>query len=294
MRKTLVFLLVISVMAVFVGSCRKSVIPTPVEDTPEPHPAPVPEVPKLEETEPAVLTPVTYTISENIKGYYKALPARYDESQENYPVIIYFHGGGQYGDGGDSDIVQVLEDGVPKLLAEKKFPPSFTVGDETFSFIVIAPQFVKKIGNSEVATLVDFVKGNFRVDATRIYLSGFSLGARTLSDYAAFKPSQIAAVTAMGGLPQINDDLEAKCAAMSNAKLPVWQFHNRDDSAWYYSEAARYIEVFKSLNPVIPPRFTSFDVGQARLHHDCWTRTTDPAYKEDGKNIYEWMLQYHR
>ena len=115
-----------------------------------------------------------------------------------------------------------------------------------------------------------------------------------LSDYAAANPNEIAGVVAMAGLPQIDENLTAKCTAMSNAELPVWQFHNRDDSAWYYSEASRYIEVFNSMNPVIPPKFTSFDVGSARLHHDCWTRATDPAYKEDDKNIYEWMLEHTR
>lgn len=294
MRKTLLFALVIVALVGIISSCRKNVLPSPVGETPDPHPAPLPGGPKLEETDPAVLSPVTYTISPNIHGYYKALPARYNESTENYPVIIFFHGGGQYGNGDSTDILQVLEDGIPKLLSEKRFPPSFTVGDEKYSFIVIAPQFAKKVGNSEVESLVNFVKSNFRVDPTRIYLSGFSLGARTLSDYAAYKPTQIAAVTAMAGMPQIDDQLDEKCLAMVNADLPIWQFHNKDDSAWYYQEAERYIQVYNSYEPKIPAKFTSFDVGSARLHHDCWTRTMDPAFEEDGKNIYEWMLQYHR
>lgn len=293
MRKTLLSILVIIVCAGLMSSCRKTVLQNNGGGEPVPEPSPLPEAPKLDETEPAVVSPVTYTISTNILGYYKALPARYFESNEKYPVIISFHGGGQYGNG-STDLPQVLEEGIPKLLSEKRFPPSFTVNDEKFSFIVIAPQFTKKIGNEEVDKLVKYVKNNFRVDTARIYLSGLSLGARTLSDYAAYKPNEIAAITAMAGLPQIDQNLSAKCTSMSNAELPVWQFHNKDDQAWYYSEASRYIEVFNGLNPAIPAKFTSFDVGEARLHHDCWTRTTDPAYKEDGKNIYEWMLQYSR
>jgi predicted peptidase len=293
MRKTLLFLLVISVSVGMVSSCRKSVMPTPVDGDPNPpHPSEGPPA-KLDETEPPVLTGVTYDISTNIKGYYKSLPARYAEGTEKYPVIIYFHGGGQYGNG-STDLPFVLEEGIPKLINEKKFPPSFTVEGEKFSFIVIAPQFTEKVSNTEVERLVKFVKDSFRVDTKRIYLAGLSLGSRTLSDYAAYRPTEIAAITAMAGAPQINDDLNAKCTAMVNAELPVWQFHNKDDSAWYYSEASRYIEVFNSLNPVIPARFTTFEVGTARLHHDCWTKGTDPAYKEDGKNIYEWMLQYTR
>lgn len=294
MRRALALLLLVSVLAGSFSSCRKSVLPTAGGGSPEPHPSPLPEVPKLEETEPAVVSPVTYPVSTNIQGYYKALPARYFESNETYPLLISFHGGGQYGDGTSTDIIQVLEDGVPKLLDEKRFPPSFTVGDEKFSFIVIAPQFVKKIGNTEIQALMQYVKANFRVDTTRIYFTGLSLGGRMLSDYAAFKPNEVAAITAMGGMPQIDQNLEAKCSSMSRALLPVWQFHNKDDQAWYYSEAKRYIEVFNSLNPIIAPKFTSFEVGEARLHHDCWTRATNPDYREDGKNIYEWMLQYHR
>ena len=52
---------------------------------------------------------------------------------------------------------------------------------------------------------------------------------------------------------------------------------------------------YNNASPAIPVRLTLFDVGQNDLHHDCWTRTTDPAYRDtDGRNIYEWMLQYTR
>ena len=291
MRKTLLFLLVISVCVGMVSSCRKSVMPTPVDGDPNPpHPSQGPPA-KLDETDPPVLTPVTFDISSNIKGYYKSLPARYAESTEKYPVIIYFHGGGQYGNG-STDLPLILTEGIPKLISEKKFPPSFTVDGETFSFIVIAPQFTQKVFNSEVQKLVQYVKDSFRVDPKRVYLAGLSLGSRVLSDYAAYRPTEIAAITAMAGAPQIDNNLNAKCTAMVNAELPVWQFHNRDDSAWYYSEAARYMQVFNGLNPVIPAKFTTFEVGTARLHHDCWTKGTDPAYKEDGNNIYEGLLHY--
>jgi predicted peptidase len=293
MRKTLLYLIAILVVVGTVSSCRKNVLPPIAGGAPPPHPTPQPQNPKLEETQPPLLIPVTKDISANIKGYYKGLPARYHESNEKYPVIIYFHGGGQYGNG-KSDLPKILQEGIPKLLSEKKLPPSFTVNGEKFSFIVIAPQFVKKPSNTEIQTLIDYVKTTFRTDPVRIYLSGFSLGARTLSDYAAFRPGDIAAVTAMGGLPQIDRNLNIKCKAMVDAKLPIWQFHNRDDMAWYYSEAVRYIQVLNSYNPSIPPIFTSFDVGQGKLHHDCWTRATDPNYEEGGKNIYEWMLGYNR
>jgi hypothetical protein len=30
------------------------------------------------------------------------------------------------------------------------------------------------------------------------------------------------------------------------------------------------------------------------LGHDAWTRATNPQFKENNSNIYQWMLSYHR
>jgi hypothetical protein len=48
-----------------------------------------------------------------------------------------------------------------------------------------------------------------------------------------------------------------------------------------------------SFHPAIPPRLTEFE-PMGLLGHDAWTRATDPHYRENNKNIYEWMLSYHR
>jgi predicted peptidase len=289
MRKTFLYLTAFLLITGVFSSCRKNILPN-LGGGGGHAPAPVPQ---FDETDPPILTPVTKTISPNILGFYQALPSHYHESKETYPLMIYFHGGGQYGNGA-SDLYKVLQEGVPKLLNEKKFPPTFTVDGKKHSFIVISPQFVKKVNNAEIDALIKYVKQNYRVNISRIYLAGFSLGGRMLCDYAAYKPADIAAITAMGGISGIDHTLAGKCEAMAKSNLPVWQFHNRDDMAWYYSEAKRFNEVLRSYNAPIAPKFTTFDVGTGRLHHDCWTRTTNPAYKEGGKNIYEWMLSYTR
>lgn len=289
MVKTLSSLIAILIVAGTFSSCKKSVLPA----VGNPAPAPVPQKPQIIETEPAVLTGITKNLSPNLQGYYDALPARYAESDQKYPLIVYFHGGGQYGNG-STDLPEALLLGTPKLLAEKKMPPSFTVGGKTFSFIFIMPQFVRTPTNDDIDALFKEIAGKYRIDSSRIYATGFSLGARSLSIYAAYKPTFFAAIHSMGGLPDINEDLNARCQAMVNAKLPIWHFHNRDDSAWAYSLATRYIDTLNSMSPAIPPLFTTFDVGEGKSHHDCWTRTTDPAYKENGVNIYEWLLKYTR
>lgn len=290
MRKTLVFLIIALIVAGTISSCRKSVLPG--GGTPAPAPPPPPE-PEIVETDPAVLTGITKNLSTNLQGYYEAIPARYAETDKKYPLVIYFHGGGQYGNG-SSDLAKVLMLGTPKLLAEKKLPPAFTSGGENYSFIYVIPQFVRSPNNDDLDALMKEIAGKYRIDSSRLYLVGFSLGARSSTDYASYKPGLFAAIESFGGLPDVNEYLHAKCASMVKAKLPIWHFHNRDDSAWSYSLATRYIDTLNSLSPAIPPKFTTFDVGEGKSHHDCWTRTADPAYKEDGLNIYEWLLQYRR
>lgn len=294
MRKTFLYLLYILV-AVSAFSCRKSVLPgSPGEPEPTPSvPAPPPPVVKLEETLPPVLSPRMDSISDNIRGYYQSLPARYAESKETYPVIIDFHGGGQFGNG-RTELYKVLWFGIPKLISEKKFPASFTVNEEKFSFIVIAPQLARKVANVEILNLLKYVKANFRVDTSRIYLTGFSLGGRQAANYAAQRPEPFAAMVTFGGLPQIDQDLTTKAQSLVDADMPIWHFHNRDDEAWAYSEAVEYINRLNSLAPSIKPLFTTFDVGEGKSHHDCWTRSTNPEYRENGKSIYEWMLGYSR
>ncbi|MEO8584268.1 MAG: hypothetical protein ABI415_10745 [Flavitalea sp.] len=296
MRKFFQYSLVFIVSVVIMVSCRKGSVQLPTNgngggDEIDP---PVVEVPQIPETDPAVLTAQKHKISENILGYYSALPAHYSESDHKYPLMIFFHGGGQYGNG-DSDLVKVLAAGVPKLLNNKTFPPMFNVDGENFSFIVMAPQLKRFIQSDEVDQLLKYSVANYRVDTSRIYLVGFSLGAQQLCNYAGDYPGTIAALTAMAGVPYIDDSLEAKCQRMVNTNLPIWHFHNLDDQAWPYTESVKWNDVLNSYNPSIPPRFTTFQVGEGKSNHDCWTRTMDPNYKEsDSVNIYEWMLAYKR
>ena len=85
--------------------------------------------------------PVYATFDQNIKGYYESLPVNYSsQPTKKFPMIVFLHGNGERGDGSPAQITRVLTNGPPKLISQGKFPSSFTVGGESFSFIVISPQ----------------------------------------------------------------------------------------------------------------------------------------------------------
>ena len=81
-----------------------------------------------------------------------------------------------------------------------------------------------------------------------------------------------------------------KCQRIAAAGLPVWAFHSQDDPQIGIQNPTGFINRINSFNPAVRARLTVWPNGG----HDAWTRALDPNYKENGYNIYEWMLQQHR
>jgi predicted peptidase len=235
-----------------------------------------------------LLFPVNKQINDAFGGYYVAIPPHYFESTDSFPLLLFLHGLGQMGDG-NSQLRYVLNDGIGKLMKEKRFPVSFYVNDKEFSFIVVSPQTSRQPSVSEVMDMVEYLHKSFRVDSRRIYLSGLSLGARVVTLVAAKYPETFAAIVPIAGVA-INAGMKERCKSIAEANLPVWELHNIDDPMANVADARRFISYLKDFNPPVSPRFTVFDV----YGHDAWTTALDPVYREDGMNIYEWMLQYSR
>ena len=90
-----------------------------------------------------VQTPRQTSISGACGGYYEYLPQGYNtNTTKNYPLIIAVHGIGELGNG-TTDLGNILNcwTALPRLIDNGGFPTSFTVAGQSFSFIVISPQF---------------------------------------------------------------------------------------------------------------------------------------------------------
>lgn len=226
------------------------------------------------------------SIGGNIGGFYESLPPSYDSNTNVYPLIVFLHGGGELGDG-NGQLSMVLKNAIPKMIGAKTFPLSFTVSNEQYSFLVISPQFKAWPKPADVEKLVDYSVEHYRVDTQRIYMVGLSMGGGATWEYDARYGKRLAAMVPISGASWA-DSATAKGIAATNT--PTWAFHNKDDDAVTYESTTRYIDFIKFFNPSFPVRFTLWPNGG----HDAWTKATDPEYREEGKNIYEWMLQYKR
>ncbi|MET0634698.1 MAG: hypothetical protein ABWZ25_01650 [Chitinophagaceae bacterium] len=236
-----------------------------------------------------VQTPRYVSIAQNSGGYYEYLPQGYSATgTETYPLIIFFHGLGEKGAGNSSTLPLVLKNGLPKVISQGKFPTSFTVNGKTSKFIVISPQFATWPGATQVGQIIDYAKKNYKVDASRVYVTGLSMGGACVWDGAvSTNVSKIAAIVPVCGA-RAGSVAGGRVIATNN--LPVWALHNETDPtvvSSYTKNWITYINTAPAPNPLA--RMTIWPGGG----HDAWTKAYDPAYKENGMNIYEWMLQYN-
>src|SRR5690606_31857138 len=93
------------------------------------------------------------------------------------PLLVFVHGVGELaGAGARSLQSKVLRNGPPRLIEQGTFPASFKVKGQQFSFIVITPQFKVWPGAGDIHRLVAYLQKQLRVDASRLYVTGLSMG----------------------------------------------------------------------------------------------------------------------
>ncbi|HXB94231.1 MAG TPA: T9SS type A sorting domain-containing protein [Puia sp.] len=228
----------------------------------------------------------------NSNGFYEYLPAGYSTSPTKFPLMVFLHGVGELGNGG-SDLPKVLDNGPPQLISQGQFPASFTVNGQTFSFIVISPQFVAWPTDQDVDNVIKYAVANYRVDTGRIYLTGLSMGGSAVWSYAP-EPghaSMLAAIVPIAGGTMYSGTAGAEI--LQQASLPVYAAANLNDPTVASGETVADIQVINSVTPAINP--PALDTIYNASGHGGWVQTYDPhsnLYK--GLNIYQWMLQYTR
>lgn len=232
-------------------------------------------------------TAVYRSVGSNVGGFYQAVPPGYNnDTAKKYPLLVFLHGGGELGNG-NRELPLVLKNALPNLLDKKRFPNSFTVDGNQFSFVILTPQFKVWPKPADVDTLIRYALENYRIDTHRLYLAGLSMGGGATWEYAADHGRALAAIVPICGASWADENAARRLA---DTDVPIWAFHNKDDSAVSVRSTTRYVDFIEKENPEIPLRMTLWETGG----HDAWTKATDPGYRENDKNIYEWMLQYFR
>lgn len=217
-----------------------------------------------------------------------SLPDDYDKTTTTYPLIMFFHGLGQVGST-QADLSKLNGDGLPALISKGlKVQAINPVDKKLYKFIVVSPQnSCCGTGPSQANYMLSqLISLGYRIDTTRIYITGLSAGGWSTMEmplYSQAAAKRIAAIVPMSVAPI--DTLYLK--SFSNLKgtnLQSWFFCGNSDGFLAYEK-----QYNDSINKYSGggSKITTYNGG-----HCCWQSIYDTAYRQNGMNIYEWMLQY--
>jgi predicted peptidase len=202
--------------------------------------------------------------------YLLSLPADYsNDPEKKWPLMLFLHGAGERG---LNDMVLLRKHGIPRVVEERDLP-----------FITVSPQCPPNSWwadyRPELLALIDHVSGTHRVDATRVYLTGLSMGGFGSWHLAAENPQRFAAVVPICGGGVWAYGFPERVLALKNT--PVWAFHGAKDPTVPLAESETLVNKLQACGGKV--RFTIYaDAG-----HDSWTETYN------NPDLYAWLLEQH-
>lgn len=149
-------------------------------------------------------------------------PGDYEEEGHPLPLVIFLHGASLCG----RNLDRVRRYGVLDAIERGKVIPA----------LVLAPQNPGGAWKPErINRLLEWMEQNYRVDTTRVYVIGMSLGGYGTLDFVGTYPDKVAAAMALcGGCSLSNMD--------GLGRLPLWIIHGTADRAVGISQSKRVVD----------------------------------------------------
>ncbi|MDA8020036.1 MAG: alpha/beta hydrolase-fold protein [Thermoanaerobaculia bacterium] len=196
------------------------------------------------------------------RNYLLYLPQTYEETEEHWPLVLFLHG--------------LEESGDDFELLKKHGPPKQADQGKQFPFILVSPQARVDEGwdVDALGELLDEVEKRYRVDATRRYVTGLSMGGHGTWTLARRYPDRFAALAPICGWAPAD-------TAQHLSHVPVWIFHGLTDTVVDPSESK---SIARSLNSTGAP--VELTLYPETGHVGAWEK----AYHGDA--LWDWMLSH--
>lgn len=152
-------------------------------------------------------------------------PNDYEPKGHPSPIVFFLHGRSLCG----RDLNRVKKYGVIDAISKGKYVPA----------LVVAPQTQGAWSPEKLNRLLEWMKSNYNVDSTRVYVIGMSLGGYGTMDFANAYPEKIAAGIAMcGGCTSNSPD--------NLGRLPFWIMHGTADRAVPITASKKVVEYLQN------------------------------------------------
>lgn len=186
------------------------------------------------------------------------------EISEKQPVLIFLHGKSLSG----TNLNRVRRYGVLRAIDKGRKIPA----------IVIAPQLARGSWNPDkVLEILEFVKKNYNVDESRIYVCGMSLGGYGTLHFAGKHADKITAAVAICGGGNVSDGCKL-------ATIPLWIQHGDVDYIVPMSESKKVVEAIKKCDENADVTLTIIKGG----NHG----NVERLFHEDA--MYDWLFKQKR
>jgi predicted peptidase len=203
--------------------------------------------------------------------YMLFVPEGYDSSDKKWPLMLFLHG---LGECGNNELERVKIHG----------PPSFVDSRPDFPFVLVAPQCPPPPGQmkdvptawkaDQLIQLLDHVTNQLRIDRTRVYCTGLSMGGFGTWRLVAAYPERFAAALPICG------GGAAKEWACSLRRVPIWAFHGAKDTVVPLSKSEEMVDAVRRAGGDV--KLTVYP----DVEHNSWK----PTY--DDPKVYEWLLSH--
>jgi Carbohydrate binding module (family 6)/Secretion system C-terminal sorting domain len=231
------------------------------------------------------------------------LPNDYGTASTAYPLLVFLHGLGEGGPSPASIYTSSTAGGPAYFIAQGVFPTSFVNPKDgnSYKYIVVSPQANPEgVEGSTTAQELDYVLtylySHYRVDTSRVYLTGLSDGGESVLEYLGaemvnggnfefFHPTHhVAAIVPMSenGSALL---FQQEADSIVDQGVGSWGFGSTDEQGANTLQLANYCNALKAGSMIT----TSYAGG-----HCCWGQFYDPTFTQNGMSIYQWMLQFTR
>jgi pimeloyl-ACP methyl ester carboxylesterase len=209
-------------------------------------------------------------------------PPGYTTGTQSHPLLISLHGKGEMG----SDITMLTSNNPQqqpsRLIYLNRWP-------KDLPFIVLTPLFTPPPDDpapqwppAYIDEVVKYVTANYRIDMSRVYITGLSLGGTGTWNYAAAYPDKVAAILPISG----RSDLTKACAVKN---IPAWVFHGDGDPTVSPSYS---IDMINAINACKPTSFYKRKLSMLfSRSHSGWNEIYNGS---SGKKVYEWLLKFQK
>jgi poly(3-hydroxybutyrate) depolymerase len=223
-------------------------------------------------------------------GYAEHLPADYEANpMAGFPVLIFNHGGGSNANvSGTLDAV-IYSGGPPTLIQTGLW-------DTNLPFIVLSPQRQNSadVDIAGLNTFVEYTKSVYNVDASRIYMTGWSQGGDASLRYAVNYPQKVAAVVSVAG--GFFGSTPSNLCGIN--PVAIWAFQGASDNiislngGWGTIQA---VNAINACNPDVTAKLTVFPGQGHSVHTQVFALAalnTDPEYDPYDQSVYDWLLSF--